>query len=225
VDVSGEAASTEQPRRRGRPRRAEARAAILDATVALLAERGFQATTMDAISERAGVGRNTIYRRWCSKEELVAEALDELTATRFELGGGDDVYAVLLERTRDFVRIFSDPVVSRILADLLGELQRNRAFAVTFADRVVRPRRAAVFELLARARRSGALRDVDTDLVADLLVGPPLVRMLFPIGLPELGERYAEDLLATIWNGIASDRSGAGERAFDPGRAASAQKP
>jgi AcrR family transcriptional regulator len=78
-----------QPPRRGRPRRASARDTIIEATLALLVERGFHATTIAAIAVRAGVGRNTIYRRWSSKEELIADALHELTADLDVLEAGD----------------------------------------------------------------------------------------------------------------------------------------
>jgi AcrR family transcriptional regulator len=204
VSTSEDPGGVETSRRRGRPPRPEARAAIVDATIVLLAERGFQATTMDGIAERAGVGKNTIYRRWCSKEELITDALAELTAGPQDSSDGDDVYAVLLERVRDFVRVFRDPLLGRILRDIPGELQRNRAFAVAFADRILRPRRRTVNELIAKAHASGTLRaGADVDLIADLLVGPPLVRMLFPVGLPEITERYAEELLQTIWRGIS----------------------
>jgi len=67
-----------QTRGRGRPRRASASTDILDAALELLAERGFQAATIGSIATRAGVGRNTIYRRWSSKEELIADALQKL---------------------------------------------------------------------------------------------------------------------------------------------------
>jgi AcrR family transcriptional regulator len=204
VGASKEVEGAPTPRGRGRPRREEARRAILDATIALLAERGFRATTMDGIAERAEVGKNSIYRRWCSKEELITDALDQLTAAPLEFNEGEDIRAVLLERIRDLVRVFGDPVVGQILPDVLGELQRNRAFALTFADRILRPRRAAVNQLIAKARAEGVLGSGgEVDLIADLLVGPPFLRMLFPIGLPELDERYAEQLLETIWRGIA----------------------
>ena len=56
----------------GRPRSAEANEAILGATLELLAGDGYAALTMERVRERAGVGKATIYRRWGSKEELVA---------------------------------------------------------------------------------------------------------------------------------------------------------
>ena len=193
----------EVPRRRGRPRRAAARAAIIEATLELLAERGFQAATMDAIAARAGVGKNTIYRRWGSKEELIAVALRELTA-EVELKDGDDIYVILLEYVRDFAHVFADPLVGRILPGLLGELQRNPELAAAWAERVVRPRRQAVAKLLRQALRRGELRKgTNPDLIADLLVGPQLLRLLLPFGLSKVPSRYPEALLKTVWHGIA----------------------
>jgi AcrR family transcriptional regulator len=200
VSGSGEAGSP--PRRRGRPRRASAGEAIIEATLALLAERGFQATTIEAIAVRAGVGRNTIYRRWPSKEELIADALHELTSD-LDVDDAGDIHSRLLERIRDFVRLFSDPLFGRILPGVLGELQRNPTFARVYVERVVQPRRRALVDLLTEARERGELRaDADVEHVADLLGGPPFLRLL-PLGLPPVGERYAEELLDTIWGGIA----------------------
>jgi AcrR family transcriptional regulator len=187
--------------RRGRPRRAAARTAIVDATLALLAERGFQGTTIAAIAARAGVGRNTIYRRWPTKEELLADALRELTA-ELDVRQGEDLYSHLLGWIRDFTALFADPLFSRILPAVLGELQRNPSFARLYAERVVRPRRQALVALLEHALERGELRhEADVEQVADLLAGAPFLRLL-PLGLPPIGERYAEELLATIWNGI-----------------------
>jgi AcrR family transcriptional regulator len=195
------AARNTQIRARGRPRRASAGAAIVEATLELLAEGGFQAATIEAIATRAKVGRNTIYRRWSSKEELIAEALHELTAD-LDVQEGENLYDLLLDWIRDFARVFADPVFGRILPAVLGELQTNPAFAQVYSERVVRPRYEALLALLARALERGELRaGTDIEQVADLLSGAPFVRLL-PVGLPPVTERYAEELLETIWYGI-----------------------
>jgi AcrR family transcriptional regulator len=194
-------ASAEIKRRPGRPRRAATDDAITHAALDLLAERGFQAATIEAIAERAGVGRNTIYRRWRSKEELIADALRELT-TDVDWST-EDLYSLLLTWLGDFARTFSDPLHGRLLVGVLGELQQNPVFADVYADRVVRPRREALLARLTEARERGELRpDADVDLVADLLGGALLLRRL-PLGLPTAGRTYAEELLDTIWRGIA----------------------
>jgi AcrR family transcriptional regulator len=161
---------------------------------------------MEAIAERAGVGRNTIYRRWSSKEELIVEALEELIAD-LDIRERGDVYSLLLDWIRDFARIFGDPLYGRILPVVLGELQQNPAFAEVYAEQVVRPRYEALVGVLRRAVERGELRrDADVEQIADLLAAPPFVRVL-PVGLPPVTERYAEELLETIWHGIAPARS------------------
>jgi AcrR family transcriptional regulator len=195
------ASDIETSKRPGRPRRRSTDDAITTAALDVLAERGFQAATIEAIAERAGVGRNTIYRRWRSKEELIADALRELT-TDFDVWRTDDLFTLLLNWLRDFSRTFSDPLLGRLLAGVLGELQRNPVFADVYAERVVRPRRDALLGRLRAAQERGELRaDVDVEYVADLLGGALLLRLL-PLGLPAVGERYAEELLETIWRGI-----------------------
>lgn len=196
----------EAPRRRGRPRDAGAREAILDATLELLAERGFHATTMDAIAERAGVGKNTIYRRWSAKDDLIIDAFSHFTADlELRAGPGDDVYARLLDHARSLSRLYADPLASRLIPGLLGELQRDPAFADAYAKRVVKPLREPVVALLELARDRGELRpDADPEQIADMLVGPGFLRMLFAFGLPKTKPTYPDALLEAIWRGVAA---------------------
>ena len=51
--------------------RTEKQEAILDATLELIGERGFHGTPISAVANKAGVGAGTIYRYYCSKEELI----------------------------------------------------------------------------------------------------------------------------------------------------------
>jgi AcrR family transcriptional regulator len=62
------------PRRgRGRPRRPEADAEILDAALAMLRAGGYRALSLDEVARRAGTAKSSIYRRWASKAALAAE--------------------------------------------------------------------------------------------------------------------------------------------------------
>ncbi len=176
--------------------------AIIDATLELLAERGFQDATIEAIAARAGVGRNTIYRRWASKEELIVDALQELVV-ELDFQEGDGVYSLLLDWIRDFVRVFGDPLYGRIFPVVLGELQRNPEFARVYSEQIVQPRYAALLEFLQTAVERGELHpDANPQQIVDLLAAPPFVRAL-PVGLPPFSETYAEELLETLWRGIA----------------------
>jgi AcrR family transcriptional regulator len=64
----------------GRPRDVARERAILDATLALVAEVGLDRLTMDAVAARAGSSKATIYRRWDGKHELVAGAMRHYVA-------------------------------------------------------------------------------------------------------------------------------------------------
>ena len=66
---------TAQAPPRGRPRSEKARKAILAAAAELLLARGLSAVSMDAVAERAGVSKATIYRWWPTKETLALDAL------------------------------------------------------------------------------------------------------------------------------------------------------
>ena len=69
--------------RRGRPRSEKARLAILEAATELLLVQGLSAVSMDAVAERAGVSKATIYRWWPTKETLALDALfNEWAAAR-----------------------------------------------------------------------------------------------------------------------------------------------
>ncbi len=67
--------------RRGRPRREGADETILAAARELLDESGYAAFNVDAIAERTGIAKTTIYRRWPTKGALVAAAIDTTPAT------------------------------------------------------------------------------------------------------------------------------------------------
>jgi AcrR family transcriptional regulator len=93
---------SEQPKRgRGRPRRAGADEQILAAAVELLRAGGFRPFTIDAVSERTGIAKTTIYRRWPSKGALVAAAIAPLA----EPVEGED----LLARTEELLALLGEP--------------------------------------------------------------------------------------------------------------------
>ena len=62
-------------RRTGPVRSEEARTAILAATGRLMSERGYEHLTIEGIAQEAGVGKQTIYRWWKSKGEIIADSL------------------------------------------------------------------------------------------------------------------------------------------------------
>ena len=111
-----------EPARRGRPRSEKARAAILSAATDLLLARGPSAVSMDAVAERAGVSKATIYRWWPTKETLALDALyHEWTAGQPPVGGAGTLRGDLLSLLQPWVCQISDRPYGRIIAALVTE--------------------------------------------------------------------------------------------------------
>jgi AcrR family transcriptional regulator len=153
--------------------------AIIDATKALLDERGFVATSIDQIARRAGVGKQTIYRWWPNKAALVLEAHAEQAAERIPIPDTGDLRGDLRAIGATFTHNLGDTVIGRVCVQLIGEAQVDEAFADAYRDVFVTARRAAVRELLERARTRGELRDdIDLELAMDMFFGPIWYRRL-----------------------------------------------
>lgn len=169
------------PRMAGRPRDPVIADAILVATLELLAESGFDGTSLDAVAQRAGVGKPTLYRRWASKQDLVIAALERLADSPEPSSKGSP-----RERVTAFMegwwQLASQPellTVTKVLASLLGDVQRYPELGEAVHKHFLSNRRRIMHHLLQDAINEGELRsDIDIDLTVDLLFSPLLVRRL-----------------------------------------------
>jgi len=138
--------------------------AILEATVALAAEGGLEDLTMDAIAERAGIGRPTIYRRWASKEELLTDAIDMMVTK----------YATIVPESgnvRDELVAWARVMIERVQSPLrsLWLAYFNLEEAHVAADALKRAHDHTT-DLVRRAVERGELRsDADPDLLIQLI--------------------------------------------------------
>jgi AcrR family transcriptional regulator len=164
--------------RPGRKRDGRCDAAIIEATAALLAEVGYDGLTMDAVAQRAGVAKTTLYRRWPAKPPLVADVLTIRAETRLSTPDTGDLRADLAAHLRAVRDGFATPN-GRAVLGVLAAANRLPELATVVRERFVTARRAAIGRLLATAAERGQARaDVDADLVIDLLVGPLYYRLL-----------------------------------------------
>ena len=196
--------STAEARGRGRPRSEKAQKAILAAAVELLLEQGLHAMSMDAVAERAGVSKATIYRWWPSKELLALDAL----ATEWQVAAPaatrdtGSLRGDLLARLRPWLRQLRDKPYGRVVAGLVAAAQADAEFAELYLERFVRPRRDAMRPVLLRAIERGEIpANMDLEVALDLIYGPVYHRMLH--GHEPLDERFARNLVDTIMAGIA----------------------
>jgi AcrR family transcriptional regulator len=201
--VSGAATQKTPPGRRpGRPRSAQADQAIVGATLAVLMEDGYRGLRMEAVVARSGVGKATLYRRYGSKQDLVAHVVRHLNQalTAPDTGSLAGDWDALAESVLAAARTTNSAVfLPRLLAESAGDPELHRIFY----ENLVQPRREATREVLERAVARGELRDdVDLELVMDVLVGPIIYRLLIAGGdveqLPTPGE-----LLDLLMQGLA----------------------
>jgi len=200
-----EAAAAERTKRRrapGRPRSAAVHQALIDATLDLLAEVGYRGLTMEAVSQRAGASKATVYRRWPSKVELVIDALSTNAARRVSEPDTGSVREDLLVLMHGLFRFLAEPLATSF-PSLLAEAYRYPELGEAFRTGFVSKRRAVIRTVVERGVRRGELRaDADIDLVVDNGAAHLFYRFLIsgePMD-PELPERIVDHML----RGVAS---------------------
>ncbi len=162
----------------GRRRDQRAGAALIDAVLDLVSSGAtLSGLSLVTIAKTAGVSRNSLYRRWKTKDALYRDVLEAINRDLPELPGRsaqEDVaalLAVLIERVLD-KRASHMLRALNAEADAFPELHRR------YFDEIVAPRRDAMNQALRRGVASGEIRpDVDVDLLSDVLVSPVLARM------------------------------------------------
>jgi AcrR family transcriptional regulator len=163
-------------RRPGRPRSEQAEQAIIEATLDLFGEEGFEGVCVEAIAARAGVGKATIYRRWPNKEELLLAALGSLKSPFPEPKGvsvRDDLIAMLEVMCADK----ADPRKARRYALLLGEGEKYPRLMKRYKETVVEPRRDVMRSVIRRGIETGELRPgTDVEVAVLALSGAVMAR-------------------------------------------------
>jgi AcrR family transcriptional regulator len=164
--------------RRGRPRDARAEQAILQATVALLSEVGFNRLSIEAVAARAGVGKPTIYRRWPSKLELVIDAVKRLTPPMPTADTGDPLTDLRRIVPQLIVTLTGTPVGSAHVA-LASDAQAHAELARGLGEHFLAPRRAVIADTLRRGIAAGQLRaDIDVEMAIDMMIGTSVYHWL-----------------------------------------------
>ncbi|MFZ9986958.1 MAG: TetR/AcrR family transcriptional regulator [Candidatus Nanopelagicales bacterium] len=165
------AARVETPR--GRPRSVEADLAIAEAALDVLADQGIAGFSVEAVAQRAGVGKATVYRRYAGRDEVLAAALDylrdDLQSARAEGSARERLEMVL-----DSIRIpMMQTRSGRIMAQVISASAQHPDFLASFYERVFAPRRKALIAILREGVAEGWVApDADLDAVATMLVGP-----------------------------------------------------
>lgn len=157
---------------------------ILDATLELLRELGYDRLTMDAVAARAKASKATLYRRWAAKHTLIVDALmrskkaPDVTDVDTGTLRGD------LLATYCAPGGFAGTNNAEVLAAVMTALHTDVEFAAEFRSRFLQPKIDVSRHIYARARERGELAPgVDVSIVAPALAGI-LLHRVFLLGLP-----------------------------------------
>ena len=182
----------------GRPRSAAADEAIVRATLEVLLEEGFRGLSVEAVRQRAGVGKATIYRRFPDKEALVTAAIEAVHADLRAPDTGSimgDAEALLAQMAP------GGSLAPRLLADAANNPEMHRIFRRA----LIEPRREVVRTILRRAVERGELRaDLDLEIAIDLLAGPQVYRLLLDGGDTTTLQERGTEPFRLVLEGLAA---------------------
>ncbi|MGD1941354.1 MAG: TetR/AcrR family transcriptional regulator [Leptolyngbyaceae cyanobacterium] len=150
------------------------------ATLELLAEVGFEAMSIEAIAARGKVGKTTIYRRYSSKEELVADAIESMREEILVPDTGN-LWADIDALIENAAKITLTPLGRQMIAMIISSAASNSGFAQIYWEKYLQPRRQSFAIVIERAQaRNEVQQDLDPGLVFDTMSGIMLYALIFP---------------------------------------------
>jgi AcrR family transcriptional regulator len=185
------------PSRPGRKRSEASREAILAAALRLVDEAGFAGLTVEGIAARAGCGKQTVYRWWPSKFDVLFEAVAAKAELHVTIADHGSYAADLRAFLADSYRLAGHPHVAEALRGLMARAQVDEAFGERFRGAFLGRRREALRVVLDRAARRGDLpARPSPETVLDIVFGTLWYRVLAT--RQPLDEGLCEDLTAIL---------------------------
>ncbi|KUL21616.1 TetR/AcrR family transcriptional regulator [Streptomyces regalis] len=192
-------------------RRSErSRRAIYDAALALVAEVGYPRTTIEGIAARAGVGKQTIYRWWPSKADVLMEAFLDLAEQAAQEAGQEpyvipdtgDLEADLKAVLRLTVDQLKDPRFAAPSRALAAEGLVNEQLGREYVAKLLEPSLQLYVDRLRSAQEAGQVRpDLDPRIALELFVSPLAQRWLQHTG--PISYEYTDTLVDYALHGLA----------------------
>lgn len=171
-------AELDAPAKVGRPRSAAADQAILDATLALFADRGYDGLTIEAVAEAAGVAKSTVYRRYADKAELLLAAVECSANANTTPPDTGSLHDDLVGIARNLRHMLTRTDVGKTLPATLAAMARHPGLARAHRRFTSRRRRTSIAAVERGIERGEVAADTDPDLLVDMVAGPIFYRTL-----------------------------------------------
>lgn len=190
----------------GRPRSERSRRAILNAAATLLSKRGYADITIEGIAAEAGVGKTTIYRWWSTKASIYIDLYAELAVEIVPPPDTGDFAKDLSILIRGAFRLYRETAAGLALAGIVAEAQSNATVSKMVRNEFAPSRRHVILTILERAARRGEIsKDVDLELVSEIIAGAVWYNLL--VGIGDMTDRHASRMIDRIVRGIRPVRS------------------
>jgi AcrR family transcriptional regulator len=159
------------------PRQARTRARVYAAALDVLRQQGIGATTFDAIAQKAGVARSTLYRNWSTREELLQEAIEEQAPSPVT-ASGEPAIARLESALEEIAAALSASSWGSIMPAALAAVDASPALADGY-ERFMNGLRGAFSTIIGDGKKAGELpSELEEDDFIDALMGPLFFRRL-----------------------------------------------
>lgn len=194
--------NADDAKRRPGGRSARVRQAVLDAAFAELGEKGYRGLSIEAVALRSGVAKTTVYRRWPTRDELVADALDSRSDRNDAVPDTGSLRGDLKEFCEGVSAKLTSNHGKAMLKSLVAAVDQSPEIVET-VQRFWRERRDVGAQLIERWIERGALRPgTDADLVVEAILAPIYLRVLLPGG--PLTEDVLQGFIDLALEGCAS---------------------
>jgi AcrR family transcriptional regulator len=188
---------TAQPGRAGRKRSEESRIAILTAAYELVGEIGYARLTIEGIATRAGTGKQTIYRWWPSKGDVVLDALATKADLHIPVPDEGGYAADLRAFLHASFALGQQSGLLVVLRALMAQAQTDQDFWQRFRQTFLQRRRDALGVIVSRAQARGDLPPgLRPGTIADIVFGVIWYRVLATRELPDT--RLADELVTAL---------------------------
>lgn len=187
-----------------RTRSVRAHRRVLDAATELIAERGIEGASMDAVANRAGVSKATIYKHWRDKDSLLLELMADLHELNerpdFDTGHPrEDIVSVLAYRPEGKPKIRE-----KMTPHLMAYSARNPEFGQAWRHMVMEPPRRELRQLLRKAIEQKELTpDFDIELALAILLGPVLYWHVFMSKTVPVPGPLVRNVVGVFWAAYA----------------------
>jgi len=181
-------------------RNEQSRRAILDASLSLIGELGYDNVSIEAIARRAGCGKQTIYRWWPSKGAVVLEAATQSLDPVVVFPDTGDIVADLRGQLIAILELIATTGFGAAYRGVIAAGQSDPDLLDAVYERIIEPNIKGFGARAALAQERGEMRaDADVQTLRDVLYGVIEYRMFHAMPIEP---QHIDALLKITFQGV-----------------------